>query len=976
MSFETDQVYSGFKLIQKEFIREIKSQSLFFKHEGNGAEVLVLENDDDNKVFSIAFRTPPENDRGVAHILEHSVLCGSKKYPLKEPFIELIKGSLQTFLNAMTFSDKTMYPLASRNNKDFKNLMNVYLDAVFYPNITEETFMQEGWHYELESPDKEMIHKGVVLNEMKGVFSSPESIIDRHLAHSLFPKTTYGFESGGDPVSIPELTYDEFKEFHRKHYHPSNSRIFFYGDGDTLEYLEFLQTEYLENFDRMEVNSSINFQRKFSKPKRKVIQYPVAKEESLNKKTFVLTGLKLGKATNYEHCLGFHILSYLLLGTAASPLRKALIDSELGSEVIGGGFDDYRLETVFAVGLKGTEAEHEEKIMDLIFSTLRGLVKTGIEKDMIESAVNSMDFRLREGNFGGFAKGIVYNIQALGSWLYDANPTTHLKYDALMKKIKRKSQNGYFENLIERYLLDNNHRSTLVAVPKPGLAKKQDAGIRKKLKELKSSLHANEINQIVDRTRTLQELQMTPDSPEALATLPRLGLEDVKKEGEEYPVEVKNGRAPKILFHDLFTNKIAYIQIGFNTHTVPMGLIQYLPLLGRMILGMGTKKHDYMEISKQLGIHTGGVHSWHFSSAPVQDRRQVISYQFFSGKAVMEKLDTLFDILGELFGEVSFDNHKRLVEIIRSAKADMEDSIVPHGNQYVLSRLQSYQSRLGQFDELTGGITYYKFLEQLLAQVEKDPAEVADKYRQLAGILFAQDNTLFNVTSEGKDYPKIKKKINRLMEVIPDKSSGDPAEWNLEPVPNSEAFLTASTVQYVGKGANLYDLGFEYSGKFGALRSLLSTGFLWEKVRMQGGAYGSSNSFDFFTGDYGLVSYRDPNLAETLDIYDQIADYVSNLDLPEEELQKIIIGCMGKLDPPLTPDRKGSVSMIDHLTGRTHAMKQKIREELLSTKLEDLKAYAGLFLKIKESGNVCVLGNEEKIKKSKPLFNELVNIFN
>jgi len=469
---------------------------------------------------------------------------------------------------------------------------------------------------------------------------------------------------------------------------------------------------------------------------------------------------------------------------------------------------------------------------------------------------------------------------------------------------------------------------------------------------------------------------MTPDSPEALATLPLLGLEDVPKEGEEHPIEIKNEFAPKILFHDLFTNKIAYIQIGFNTHTVPMDLIQYLPLFGRMILGMGTKKHDYMEISKQLGIHTGGVHSWHFSSAPVKDRHQVISYQFFSGKAVMEKLDTLFDILGELFGEVSFDNHKRLVEIIRSAKADMEDSIVPHGNQYVLSRLQSYQSRLGKFDELTDGIAYFKFLEQLLKRVEKDPSEVANKYRQLAGILFTQENTLFNITLEGKDYPKIKKKINRLMEVIPNISSGNPVEWNLDPVPNNEAFLTASTVQYVGKGANLYDLGFEYSGKFGALRSLLSTGFLWEKVRMQGGAYGSSNSFDFFTGDYGLVSYRDPNLKETLEIYDQIADYVSNLDLPDEELLKIIIGCIGKLDPPLTPDRRGSVSMIDHLTGRTHAMKQKIREELLSTKLEDLKAYAGLFLKIKESGNVCVLGNEEKIKKSKPLFNELVNIFN
>ncbi|GJL79244.1 MAG: peptidase [Nitrospinaceae bacterium] len=975
MSFETDQTYFGFKLLKKEFLKELNSESLFFKHEGNGAEVMVLENDDDNKVFSVSLRTPPENDRGVAHILEHSVLCGSKKYPLKEPFIELIKGSLQTFLNAMTFPDKTMYPLASRNHKDFRNLMSVYLDAVFYPHITEETFMQEGWHYELESPDKEMVYKGVVFNEMKGVFSSPESIIDRYLSHSLFPKTTYGYESGGDPVSIPDLTYEEFKEFHRKYYHPSNSRIFFYGDGNTLEYLEYLQENYLKHFDRMEVDSSIKLQRKFSKPKRKVIHYPVAKEESLDKKTFVLTGLKLGKSTDHEHCLAFNILSHLLLGTSASPLRKALIDSELGSEVIGGGFDDQRAETLFAVGLKGTEAEHEEKIMDLIFSTLRGLVENGIEEDMIESAVNSVDFRLREANFGGFAKGIVYNIQALGSWLYDADPNMHLKYDALMKKIKRKSKQGYFEKLIERYLLNNKHQSTLVALPKAGLGKQQDAKVRKKLKTIKSSLKPHEIDQIVERTRSLQELQMTPDSPEALATLPSLGLEDIPKQGEEYPIEIKNESSPKILLHDLFTNKIAYVQVGFNAHTVPMELVQYLPLFGRMILGMGTKKRSYMEMSKRLGIHTGGVRPWHFSSSPVNDRNQVISYIFFSGKAVMEKLDTLFDILTELLGEFSFDDHKRLVEIIRSAKSDMEDGIVPHGNQYVLSRLQSYQSPLGRFDELTDGITYFKFLEQLLERAEKDPSEVADKYRQLAGFLFTKENTLVNITLEGKDYPKAKRQIETLMEVIPEKSNA-PAKWELAPVPNDEGFLTASTVQYVGKGANLYDLGFEYKGPFGALKSLLSTSFLWEKVRMQGGAYGSSNSFDYFSGDFGLVSYRDPNLTETLEIYDQIADYLSNLDLPDEELKKLIIGCMGRLDPPLTPDRKGASSMIDHLTGRTHAQKQKFREELLATRLEDIKAYADLFLKIKESGRVCVLGNEEKIKKAKPLFKELVNIFN
>ena len=448
MSFELGKNYSGFQLQQQESISELNSLALLFTHLKTGAEVLVMENDDDNKVFSATFKTPPSNDRGVAHILEHSVLCGSRKYPVKEPFLELLKGSLQTFLNAMTFPDKTMYPVASRNKKDFFNLMDVYLDAVFYPNITQETFMQEGWHHELELPDQNISYKGVVFNEMKGVFSSPESILDRHLAHSLFPSTTYGFESGGDPEAITDLTYKEFKDFHNKHYHPSNSRIFFYGDGDTLEYLNFLDNEYLKDFNSIKIESAISAQRRFSKPKRKEIFYPVSKDESLDKKTFVVVGFKLDKSTNHEHCLAFSILSHLLLGTSASPLRKALLESELGSEVIGGGFDDNRFETTFAVGLKGTEASNEDKIIRLIFSTLKNLVDDGIETNMVKSAVNSIDFKLRESNFGGFPKGIVYNIQTLASWLYGSDPFMHLKYDKLMEKIKRKSNEKYFENLI------------------------------------------------------------------------------------------------------------------------------------------------------------------------------------------------------------------------------------------------------------------------------------------------------------------------------------------------------------------------------------------------------------------------------------------------------------------------------------------------------------------------------------------------
>lgn len=974
MSFDIDRNYSGFNLIRKESLTELNSLGLLFQHEVTGAELMVIENDDDNKVFSITFRTPPGDDCGTAHILEHSVLCGSRKFPAKEPFIEMVKGSLQTFLNAMTFPDKTMYPVASRNLKDFYNLMDVYLDAVLHPKLTEETFMQEGWHYELDTPESDIVYKGVVFNEMKGVFSSPENIIERYLSKSLFPSTIYGNESGGDPEAIPGLTYTAFKEFHARHYHPSNSRIFIYGDGDTRGYLKFLQNQYLKDFKRADISSSIATQRKLRKPRRKVISYPVSKGESLEKKTYVLIGFKLGKATDDEHCLAFTILGHLLLGMNASPLRKALIDSGLGSEVVGGGFDDHRSETVFGVGLKGVEPEQEEKILDIIFSTLRDLADKGIEENMVLSAVNSIDFSLREANFGGYPKGIVYNMRSLGSWLHDADPFMHLKYEQLMKKIRQKSKNGYFEKLIREFLLENTHQSILVGTPKPGLAEKRDAKVRKKLRDYKASLSAEDLQKLVEQTQRLKELQMMPDSPEALGSLPALELEDIPRAAERYPMELKNQDSPKILFHDLFTNNIGYVQIGFNTRTIPLEKIPYIPLLGKLVMGMGTRSHSYVEISQLLGIHTGGIRPWHFTAVPLNDRSNILSHVFFSGKALMEKLGNLFDLYQELFSEYHFDDHKRLLEIVKGAKSDMEDSIIPSGNHYVATRLQSYQSPLGRYNELTDGLTYYRFLQDLLKRVEKNPAEVAEEFKSVARLLFTRKNTLVNITAPGEAYEKFETRVAGLMQSLSDQIS-TPAKLLLNANSLNEAFLTASSVQYVGKGANLYDLGFEYSGKFDALSSLLRASYLWDRVRVRGGAYGSHNSFDVLSGDFTLVSYRDPNLTETLNTYDEIADYLDTLDLSDDEMTKIVIGCIGNLDPPVTPDRKGTISMIEHLTGRSYELKQKRREELLTTRVQDLRAFAPLFKQIRESGHVCVLGNEDKIKKEKSHFKHLVKVF-
>ncbi|MFQ5481736.1 MAG: insulinase family protein [Nitrospinaceae bacterium] len=974
MNRQVREVTHGFQLNHKETIAELKADALLFGHVATGAELLILECEDDNKVFSATFRTPPGNDRGVAHILEHSVLCGSEKFPVKEPFVELMKGSLQTFLNAMTFPDKTMYPVASRNAKDFRNLMDVYLDAVFFPRITEETFMQEGWHYELLDLKADLEYKGVVYNEMKGVFSSPENLLDRCLAHSLFPKTAYGFESGGDPQAIPDLTCEEFKEFHRRHYHPSNSRLFIYGDGPTEEYLKFLDGEYLSRFSRQAVDSAITFQRRFRKPRRKAVPYPVSKDESLEKKSFVVVGLKLGRSTDPEHCLGMEILSHILLGAAASPLRKALMDSELGAEVTGGGFDDNRAETLFAVGLKGTEVRHEEKILDLIFGALTDLAAKGIDPDVVKASVNTIDFKLREANFGGFPKGIVYNIQALGSWLYGADPLMHLKYERLMKKIQRRAGEGYFERLIQKHFLDNPHKSVIVLSPTPGLAERGAARLRKKLRQVKAGLTPEELQGLIEKTRTLQELQVAPDSPEALATLPGLELDDCSRESPTFPLDVKRETSPVVLYHDLFTNKIAYVQWCFNTEGVPQEQVQYLPLLGRMVLGMGTRKRDYVDFSKQVGMHTGGMVSSHFTTATVQDRHRILSYLNFSGTVLVEKCAHLFDLFAEVFLERSFHDHRRMVELIRSTKSNLESSIIPHGNQYVFSRLQAYGSRLGRYDEWTDGISYFRFMETLLARAEKDPAQVAAEFEAVARRVFSRENLLFNVTAEGKDEKKILQGAAGLMDALPGQA---PSPAALEPPapPVNEAFLTPSTVQYVGQGINLYDQGFAPTGMFDAVKAILRTGYLWDRVRVQGGAYGCSLSFDSYTGDLGVVSYRDPNLGETLEVYSGIPEFLAHLDITSGELEKIIIGAVGRLDPPLSPDRKGALSRVEYLDGLTPELKQKRREELFSTSLKDVRAFAWWFELFRDKGHVCVLGNETRIRKEGSRFDHLIPVF-
>jgi len=597
----------GFELIRQQEIPELKTQAKLFRHVKTGAQLLALENDDENKAFGITFRTPPKDSTGIAHIMEHSVLCGSRKFPVKEPFVELIKGSLNTFLNAFTYPDKTCYPVASTNLQDLYNLIDVYLDAVFYPRLTPFTLQQEGWHYELEKRDDPLIFKGVVFNEMKGNYSSPDRLLGERSQQSLFPNHTYGVDSGGDPKHIPDLTFEQFMAFHKTYYHPSNAYIYFYGNDHTDERFRVIN-EYLKNFDRAEAGSAIPLQARFTQPQKFVHKYDAGQETDLSKKGMAQVNWLLTETIDREKKLALRMLSHILIGTSAAPLHKALIDSGLGEDVTGGLESELR-EMYFSAGLKGIAVNDAEKVESLIFTTLQQLAENGIDPNTIEASLNTIEFSLRENNTGSFPRGLSLMLRSLSSWLYDGDPFVPLTFESPLAAIKvhLKAKERFFENLIRQHLLENQHWTTVILTPDSEVAKQEEAAEKERLMQARAKMNEANLQNLVDDTLELKRRQVTPDSSEALATIPMLKLSDLDKQNKIIPLEVMEKSGDQILFHDLFTNGIVYLDIGFDWHTLPQDLLPYLPLFSRALTEIGTEKEDFVRLSQRIGQKTGGV---------------------------------------------------------------------------------------------------------------------------------------------------------------------------------------------------------------------------------------------------------------------------------------------------------------------------------------------------------------------------------
>ncbi|KAJ4716340.1 presequence protease 1, chloroplastic/mitochondrial-like [Melia azedarach] len=958
----------GFEKVSEQFIGECKSKAVLFKHKKTGAEVMSVSNDDENKVFGIVFRTPPKDSTGIPHILEHSVLCGSRKYPLKEPFVELLKGSLNTFLNAFTYPDRTCYPVASTNTKDFYNLVDVYLDAVFFPKCVEDfqTFQQEGWHFELDNPSEDITYKGVVFNEMKGVYSQPDNILGRTAQQALFPDNTYGVDSGGDPKVIPKLTFEEFKEFHCKYYHPSNARIWFYGDDDPNERLRIL-SEYLDSFDASSAprESVIGTQKLFSEPVRIVEKYPASQGGDLKKKHMVcLNWLLSDKPLDLETELTLGFLDHLMLGTPASPLRKILLESGLGDAIVGGGIEDELLQPQFSIGLKNVSEDDIQKVEELIMNTLKKLADEGFDSNAVEASMNTIEFSLRENNTGSFPRGLSLMLRSIGKWIYDMDPFEPLKYEkplmALKARIVEEGSKAVFSPLIEKYILNNPHRVTVEMQPDPEKASHDEAAEREILAKVKSSMREEDLAELARATQELRLKQETPDPPEALRSVPSLSLHDIPKEPICVPTEVGDINGVKVLRHDLFTNDVLYTEVVFDMSSLKQELLPLVPLFCQSLLEMGTKDLTFVQLNQLIGRKTGGISVYPLTSS-VRGKDDPCSRMIVRGKAMAGCAEDLFKLVNLVLQEVQFTDQQRFKQFVSQSKARMENRLRGSGHGISAARMDAKLNTAGWISEQMGGVSYLEFLKALEEKVDQDWAGISSSLEEIRRSLLSRDGCLINMTADGKNLTNSEKFIGKFLDMLPKNSSVERVAWKAQLPSANEAIVIPTQVNYVGKAANLYDAGYQLNGSAYVISKHISNTWLWDRVRVSGGAYGGFCDFDTHSGVFTFLSYRDPNLLKTLDVYDGTGHFLRELEMDDDTLTKAIIGTIGDVDAYQLPDAKGYSSLLRHLLGITEEERQKRREEILSTSLKDFKEFADVMEAIKDKGVAVAVASPDDV---------------
>ncbi|WP_434311106.1 insulinase family protein [Hominifimenecus sp. rT4P-3] len=965
-------VPESYTLLREEAVKELRSQAYLLCHKKSGARLFLLSNEDENKVFTIGFRTPAGDSTGVPHILEHAVLCGSDKFPLKDPFIEMEKSSLQTYLNAMTFADKTIYPVASCNEKDFQNLMDVYMDAVLHPAIYREPkiFRQEGWHYELRSPDEALSINGVVYNEMKGAFSSPDEVLERYCQAALFPDNTYQHESGGDPEVIPELTYEAFLQFHKTYYHPSNSYIYLYGNMDMEEKLLWLDREYLCHYEKQEVDSEIPLQKPFDAPVEQEVFYPLEKGEDPSGQTWLSVQWVLDTVTKEKLYLAFQVLEYVLLTAPGAPLRKALIDAGIGKDVFG-GYRNWILQPYFTLVAKDTEKTKKEEFLSVVQKTLAELVEKGIDRKALKAGINNLEFRSREADFGSYPKGLMYGIECFDSWLYGSDPLLHLKYEATYAFLKEQMDTGYFEDLVRQYFLENTHQAVVILSPEPGLSEEREAALAARLSAYQASLSREEISRLIRETEELERYQDQPSSPEDLATLPRLTLDDIGKKIPNFSTEKRMaGRVP-VLFHETFTGKIAYLRFLFDARKIKPEEIPYLGMLRSILCLVDTGKWEYADLCNEINIHTGGIGCAVSLFEDMETPGRFTPYFEIQGKALYDDLKKALELIQEIAQGSLFTDEKRLRELVFQIKSRGEMQMVGNGHSTAVLRANSYGSPVSWFSDQQGGVAYFRFIEDLQKNFEERKGELQEKLKELTQRLFVGNGMLLSLTADEEGYQAMETLLPAFGESlnIPDseQSVGGTYTGEIPLEKKNEGFTTPGQVVYVARCGNFRKAGLPYTGALRVLRGILGDEYLWNNVRVKGGAYGCMCNFGR-TGNGFFCSYRDPNLRRTNQVYENIVPYLEQFSMEQEELVKFIISAIGTLDRPLTPSEWGVASLQAYLGGITDEMRQRDRDQVLSCTPEVIRTLSSYVRAILDCHQICTVGNAGKIEEDRELF--------
>ena len=965
------------------YIEELESKAWLLKHKKSGARLAILSNEDNNKVFHIAFRTPPKDSTGVAHILEHSVLCGSEEFPVKDPFVELVKGSLNTFLNAMTYSDKTVYPIASCNDADYQNLMHVYLDAVFKPNIYKhkEIFLQEGWHYELEDVNAPLTYNGVVYNEMKGAFSAPEQVLFRKISQTLYPDTTYGVESGGDPANIPDLTYEDFLDFHRRYYHPSNAWIYLYGDMNVEEKLTFMDDHYLSHYDAIEIDSSIQMQKAFDSMQEVTEYFAVSDDHELKENTYLSYNAVIGTSLDRELYLAMQILEYVLMSSPGAILKKALIESQIGKDVFG-EFDNGILQPYMSIIVKNSDADRKEAFVQLIKDTLYDLVQNGLNKTSLLAAINYYEFKYREGDYGRYPAGLMYGLQMMDSWLYDENkPFIHIMANDTFASLREKVETGYFESLIQTYLLDNHHSSLLILAPKKGLTEENAKEVEKKLSAYKETLSTEALEFIIKQGKELKQYQEEPSAQEDLEKIPLLDIKDIEEKPQPFINQYEEIEQYPVLYHDIASRGIAYVRWIFNTADVPFEKLPYMALLSAVLGNMDTEAYAYTDLSDAINIHTGGIRSM-LSIYGHQDEADILYPRMsMTMKVLVPKLKDGLTLMAEIIAKTRLEDKKRLKEIIGQLRSRMEMSMNGSGHLVAVNRAISANSMAAMYKEHIEGMDYYRFIEKLEKNFDKEADTIVQNLKDVSDMIFQRHNLMFDLTCSDIQLDDMIRPMIETVEAVLGESDAERNKGILTDAVKealnekmlsvkTEAYTTSGMVQYDACAGDFVKAGFEYHGALNVLKVMMNYDYLWIKLRVQGGAYGCMSGFANSGAGY-FTSYRDPNLKETYDVYEGALDYVKNFDADERTMRKYIIGAISGTDIPLGASDKGARSLNAWICHTSYDKLVKNRYELLHTNVDTIRSLAGIVEAIVHSGIRCVVGSTAKIEENKDMFRKI-----